>query len=236
LPTEESLAALAPEKDGRAIRRTMGNLRLRLEESRAEKHAPRFAPAGQSTQMIVGADAATDRDVLDTSANLYGAYRLKRVYYSAFSPIPDASSALPLVAPPLVREHRLYQADWLMRFYGFEVVEIAGAEDGMLPLDMDPKLAWALRHRGDFPVDVNSAPRERLLRVPGLGRKAVERIIASRRHRSIRVEDLGRLRVPVSRVLPFVILSDHRPSTALLDGAGLKERLVPPPKQLSLAF
>ncbi|MEN3950061.1 putative DNA modification/repair radical SAM protein [Iodidimonas sp. SYSU 1G8] len=236
LPTEDSLASLAPEKDSRAIRRTMGNLRLRLEEARAEKHAPRFAPAGQSTQMIVGADAATDRDVLDTSANLYGAYRLKRVYYSAFSPIPDASSALPLVAPPLVREHRLYQADWLMRFYGFDVVEIAGADDGMLPLDMDPKLAWALRHRGEFPVDVNRAPRERLLRVPGLGRKAVERIIASRRHRFIRVEDLGRLRVPVARVLPFVILSDHRPSTALLDGAALKARLVPPPKQLSLAF
>jgi putative DNA modification/repair radical SAM protein len=236
LPTESGLQKLAPEKDVRAIRRTMGRLRLKLDEAKAEPRAPRFAPAGQSTQMIIGADTASDRDVLDSSANLYGAYRLKRVYYSAFSPIPDASSALPLAAPPLMREHRLYQADWLMRFYGFEVREIAETADGMLPLDMDPKLAWALRHRGDFPVDVNRAPREQLLRVPGLGRKAVERLIASRRHRSIRAEDLARLRVPVSRVLPFVVLADHRPSTSTLDGDSLKALLVPPPRQLSLGL
>ena len=147
----------------RAIRRTMGRLRLKLDEAQGSEprpprktKPPRFAPAGQSTQMIVGADAADDQTILDTSANLYGAYRLKRVYYSAFSPIPDASRALPLRAPPLVREHRLYQADWLMRFYGFDAGEIVDESAGMLPLDIDPKLAWALRHRDRFPLDVDT--------------------------------------------------------------------------------
>ncbi|MGE0666749.1 MAG: putative DNA modification/repair radical SAM protein [Sphingomonadales bacterium] len=235
LPSESSLKALAPEKDVRAIRRTMARLRLKLDEAAAEPRAPRFAPAGQSTQMIVGADAASDREILGASANLYGAYRLKRVYYSAFSPIPDASAALPLAAPPLVREHRLYQADWLMRFYGFEVREIAETGDGMLPLDIDPKLAWALRHRDEFPVDLNRAPREMLLRVPGLGKKAVDRLISSRRHRSVRAADLRQLRIPVSRVLPFVVLADHSPA-ATPDSETLKARLAPPPRQLSLGL
>ncbi|KAH2821313.1 hypothetical protein KXV85_002845, partial [Aspergillus fumigatus] len=144
------------------------------------------------TQMIVGADAASDHTILHTSANLYGSYRLRRVYYSAFSPIPDASRALPLRAPPLLREHRLYQADWLMRFYGFDVGEIVD-DSAMLPLDIDPKLAWALRHRDRFPLDVNRASREELLRVPGFGTKTVERIIATRRTTTIRLADLARL-------------------------------------------
>src|SRR3954470_16305072 len=194
MPEEASLAKLAPEKDLRAIRRTMGRLRLKLDEAKAAKQdearlkikAPRFAPAGQSTQMIVGADSASDQTILNTSANLYGSYHLKRVYYSACSPIPDASRALPLRAPPLVREHRLYQADWLMRFYGFDVGEIVGGTQGMLPLDIDPKLAWALRHTERFPLDVNRASREELLRVPGFGARAVERIIATRRLSAIR--------------------------------------------------
>jgi putative DNA modification/repair radical SAM protein len=187
VPEETSLARLAPEKDVRAIRRTMGRLRLKLDEAQDSSKltpkgniAPRFAPAGQSTQMIVGADAASDQTILDASANLYGSYKLKRVYYSAFSPIPDASHALPLLAPPLVREHRLYQADWLMRFYGFDVGEIVEQAEGMLALDIDPKLAWALRHRDRFPLDVASASREELLRVPGFGRKAVDHIDAPR--------------------------------------------------------
>lgn len=238
LPTDDSLAALAPEKDVRAIRRTMGNLRVRLEEAKAERRhpkAPRFAPAGQSTQMIVGADTASDRTILDTSANLYGSYRLKRVYYSAFSPIPDASHGLPLAAPPLMREHRLYQADWLLRFYGFSVDEIAGGS-GMLPLDIDPKLAWALRHREWFPLDVNRASKEQLLRVPGLGKKAVDRILVARRHRSVRSDDLARLRVSPGKVLPFVVLPDHRPSSKLLDGDRLLQRLRPAARQLSLGL
>lgn len=235
LPTAGSLKRLAPEKDAGAIRRTMAGLRLRMDESKAEKRAPRFAPAGQSTQMIVGADASSDRALLETGADLYASYRLRRVYYSAFSPIPDASSILPPSAPPLVREHRLYQADWLMRFYGFEVGEIAEGGSGMLDLAVDPKLAWALRHRGRFPVDVNRVEREMLLRVPGFGTRTVARLLAARRYRRIRTADLAQLHVPIARVLPFVILADHRP-TRLLD----RERLLPAPtapeRQLSLAW
>jgi putative DNA modification/repair radical SAM protein len=246
VPEEDSLARLAPEKDVRAIRRTMGRLRLKLDEAKeAQREAqvskvskakpPRFAPAGQSTQMIVGADNSNDQIILATSANLYGAYRLKRVYYSAFSPIPDSSRALPLSAPPLMREHRLYQADWLMRFYGFDVDEIVEGA-GMLPLDIDPKLAWALRHRDRFPLDVASASREELLRVPGFGTKAVDRIIATRRVTSIRAADLGRLHIPKQKALPFIVLSDHRPSPHLLDAANLAQRFKPKAAQLGFGF
>ncbi len=234
LPTEASLVSLAPEKDGPAIRRSMARLRLHIEEAKEQAREveakpvvslPRakpvrarsqpFAAAGQSTQMIVGADATDDATILATSAQLYGAYRLKRVYYSAFSPIPDASSALPLQAPPLVREHRLYQADWLMRFYGFAADEIASPRTGgMLRLEVDPKLAWALAHPEKFPVDLDRAPRELLLRVPGLGVKAVDRLLLTRRVRRLRSDDLQRLHVPVRKVLPFVVLADHRPARA----------------------
>jgi putative DNA modification/repair radical SAM protein len=246
MPLEASLAAFAPEKNVRAIRRTMGRLRLKLDE--AEEHAksttktatktapPRFAPAGQSTQMIVGADAADDQTILSTSANLYGAYRLKRVYYSAFSPIPDASRALPLRAPPLMREHRLYQADWLMRFYGFDVDEIVEKGAPMLPLDIDPKLAWALRHRDRFPLDVNRASREELLRVPGFGTRTVDRIIAARRATSLGVADLARLHVPRNKALPFIVLRDHRPPSHLVDGTTLAQRFKPKTSQLGFAF
>jgi putative DNA modification/repair radical SAM protein len=243
VPEEDSLAKLAPEKDVRAIRRTMGRLRLKLDEAREGrkptprgKVGPRFAPAGQSTQMIVGADSANDSTIIRTSANLYGSYNLKRVYYSAFSPIPDASRALPLRAPPLIREHRLYQADWLMRFYGFEADEIVDDNDGMLSLDMDPKLAWALRSRERFPLDVNRASREDLLRVPGFGAKAVQRIIETRRISSIRVGDLARLHIPRNKALPFIVLPDHRPAVNLLDSARLAERFKPKATQLGFGF
>ena len=243
VPEEASMATLAPEKDVRAIRRTMGRLRLKLDEAREGKKitprgnvGPRFAPAGQSTQMIIGADAATDQTIISTSANLYGSYKLKRVYYSAFSPIPDSSRALPLRAPPLIREHRLYQADWLMRFYGFDADEIVSADDGMLSLDMDPKLAWALRNRERFPLDVNKASREDLLRVPGFGAKAVDRIIATRRISSIRVGDLARLNIVRNKALPFIVLPDHRPAVHLLDSANLAARFKPKATQLGFGF
>jgi putative DNA modification/repair radical SAM protein len=240
VPTETSLKTLAPEKDVRAIRRTMGRLRLKLDEaqeSAGDNRAPRFAPAGQSTQMIVGADAANDQTILQTSANLYGSYRLKRVYYSAFSPIPDASRNLPLRAPPLLREHRLYQADWLMRFYGFDAGEITDPrDDGMLPLDIDPKLAWALRHRERFPLDVNKASREDLLRVPGFGVRTVERILAARRVTHLHTADLARLNVPRAKALPFIMLADHRPAPALLDSTRLAALLRPPARQLGFGF
>ena len=227
LPTEEGLTRLAPEKSLRDIRGAMGNLREGIAEAKAarkdggaKRGAPRFAPAGQSTQMIVGADAASDRKILQTSSNLYSSYHMRRVYYSAFSPIPDAAKALPLQAPPLVREHRLYQADWLLRFYGFTVEDIAPADaQENLALDVDPKAAWALRHREQFPVDVQRAPRELLLKVPGLGVKTVDRLIALRRHKTLRYDDLVQLKAPMKKAAPFITLADHRPRTDPTSGA-----------------
>ncbi len=226
LPTVASLKALAPEKDLPGVHRTMAAIRSRVDEAKAETKAPRFAPSGQSTQVIVGADSSSDTSILAMSEDLYKSYQLRRVYYSAFSPIPDASRFLPLSAAPLLREHRLYQADWMLRFYGFGLGEITTGEGGMLDLAIDPKLAWALAHREAFPLDINRASREQLLRAPGLGIKSVDRIVAARRHRSLRLADLARLRLPLAKLRPFIVTPDHRP-TALLDSAALAERLTP---------
>jgi putative DNA modification/repair radical SAM protein len=211
LPTVASLAELAPEKSATAIRSAMGTIRTRLDEAAAEPRAPRFSPAGQSTQVIVGADDTSDREILGAADVLYRSYALKRVYYSAFSPIPSASPRLPNAAPPLVREHRLYQADWLVRHYEFRPEELfpGGARD--LDLAVDPKLRWALAHREAFPVDVNAAPREALLRVPGLGRRNVDRILAIRRQREVRWADLAKLRGDVAKLKWFVTTPDHVP-------------------------
>ncbi|MDF2997864.1 MAG: radical protein [Xanthobacteraceae bacterium] len=232
LACDASLKKLAPEKNAPGIKATMGQVRERIEEAREERRA--FAPAGQSTQMIVGADETTDETVLKASASLYSDYGLKRVYYSGFSPIPETSPALPIKPAPLLRENRLYQADWLLRYYGFTVEEIAaGGENGMLHLDIDPKLAWALKHRGRFPVDINAADRELLLRVPGLGARAVDKIIAARRHVRLRLDDVARLSGGVRRARPFLITPDHHP-LRLTDRIDLRERLTPPATQLSL--
>ena len=236
LPTDAGLRDLAPEKKSQSIRRAMAGVRLRIEAARAERQRQTFAPAGQSTQMIVGADGADDRAILAASASLYSAYGLRRVYYSAFSPIPDASARLPLQAPPLRREHRLYQADWLFRFYGFAVDEIV-PDDGlpMLDLEIEPKLAWALRNRAAFPVDLNRGSREQLLRVPGLGVRNVNRILKLRRHRAVRIEELTRLGVSLRKVGPFVVGSGSwgaAMSRALLDRLDLRARIAP--RQLSL--
>jgi putative DNA modification/repair radical SAM protein len=235
LPKDESLAALAPEKDLASIKKAMGAVRLSAEAAKepARKVKPaKFAPAGQSTQMIVGADSAPDGEILKRSETLYGAYKLRRVYYSGFSPIPEASARLPLARPPLMREHRLYQADWLMRFYGFERGEIIGETED-LDLAMDPKLAWALRNRGDFPVDVNTADRERLLRVPGLGVKVVDKLVAARRHKRMTLEDVRRLARNIDKLKPFIVADGWTPG-ALTDRADLRERVAPAPEQLSL--
>jgi putative DNA modification/repair radical SAM protein len=253
LPTEDGLASYAPEKSMPSIRGAMGELSWRIEEAKEARkatatlpladpaprsrkpRAPRFAPAGQSTQMIVGADGASDLQILGAADNLYGNYHMRRVYYSAFSPIPDASKALPLQAPPLAREHRLYQADWLLRFYGYGVEEITDTtQGGMLDLDIDPKMAWAIRHPERFPVDVNTAPKELLLRIPGLGVRNVKRVLMARRHGRLRVADVARLRAPMSKLLPFVQLADHHPRKQLDDPATLRVRLAPPPKQGAL--
>jgi putative DNA modification/repair radical SAM protein len=240
LPTDSGLKALAPEKSARTIKGSMAALKGEIDAAReTPRRTPsrvrrRFAPAGQSTQMIVGADGADDMAILRTSRALYTAYDLRRVYYSAFSPIPDASSALPPSAPPLWREHRLYQADWLTRFYGFEVEDLGdAAPGGMLDLEIDPKLAWALANRGRFPVDVNRAPKELLLRVPGLGVKAVKAILSTRPHRRLRPEDLARITPTARKALPFLTLEGWRP-TRVLDAETLRARFLPAPGQLDL--
>ena len=236
LPKDESLARLAPEKDIAGIKKAMGAIRLGVEagkEKGRKARPPKFAPAGQSTQLIVGADTASDGAILKRSESLYGAYHLKRVYYSAFSPIPDSTARLPLARPPLVREHRLYQADWLMRFYGFGRAEIIG-EDEDLDLTIDPKLAWALRNRGDFPLDLNIADRERMLRVPGLGVRSVDKMIEVRRFKTLVLEDVRRLTRGIEKLKPFIVTADWTPG-ALTDKADLRERMTPaPPAQMDL--
>ena len=239
LPTVAGLERLAPEKDNARIEGAMSDMKSSIVDARDAtkkyKSAPRFAPAGQSTQMIVGADAASDGDIVVKASQLYDRFGLRRVYYSAFSPIPSPSAVLPLKRPPLMREHRLYQSDWLMRFYGFKPAEVVSAagDDGMLPLDIDPKLAWALKFREYFPVDVNRASREQLLRVPGLGTKAVGRILSSRRWRSITLADVARLTVSVAKMRPFIVTSDWRP-TLLTDRADLRALVAPHRMQLDL--
>lgn len=237
LPTQKSLDILAPEKNINRTRHAMGRIRTKLDEAheRRKNGDKKLRHAtGQSTQVIVGADASTDADFLDRSDDLYGNFKMRRVYYSAFSPIPEPSSVLPIKAPPLIREHRLYQADWLMRFYGFKTSEILTPELPNLDLDLDPKLAWALRNRHDFPVDVQTAPREILLRVPGLGVRNVDRILHIRRFGKIRLADLIRLRISLKKVQPFLITVDHNPSAFLLDSDRLRARFLPKPQQLDL--
>lgn len=234
LPTDDGLKRLAPEKNVHTIKRAMGSIRLAQEEAELEKPAPAArAPAGQSTQMIVGADSADDRTILQTAQTLYGAYKLKRVYYSAFSPIPDSPSALPAQAPPLLREHRLYQADFLLRGYGFQAEELFQA-DGALPLDIDPKLAWALAHRESFPVDLNRAPQRLIARVPGIGMRNAKRLADLRRTRAIRYQDLIRLRCAMDTVKAFVVTQDYRPALAEPSSEQLRRALAPAPQQLAL--
>jgi len=230
LPQTESLQRLAPEKNEQTIRFAMAQLRTHIDEAKDAERSrpvssltpkppakPAFVATGQSTQLIIGADDANDRQIVALAARLYASYGLKRIYYSAFSPIPDASKRLPLVAPPLQRENRLYQSDWLLRHYGFTVDELLPADRPQLALSIDPKLAWAVAHPEYFPLDVNRAPREALLRVPGFGRKTVDRIVRSRRVRAIRSTDLKALGAQSVKALPFIVLPDCRPDARSIE-------------------
>lgn len=238
LPTIDDLQKLAPEKKKPQIVEAMGGIREKIEETKSDQSkgfkAPKFAPAGQSTQMIVGATPTPDLDVLHTASELYRDQKLKRVYFSAYSPIPHADARLPGQSPPLIREHRLYQADWLMRFYDFKADEIVAESDRNLSLEMDPKLAWALANRHEFPIDVNKASRRDLLRVPGLGVRNVNRILQVRRYQALRVKDLRKMRVAWNRMKTFVIATDHHPVLSELDGENLKRRFQPKSQQLTL--
>ncbi|WP_413569011.1 putative DNA modification/repair radical SAM protein [Bdellovibrio sp. HCB117] len=238
MPAQPDLDLLAPAKTIESATTSMDQIAEKVKETKEEQkktfRAPRFAPAGQTTQMIVGATPSSDSLILQSSQNLYKKYSLRRVYYSAYSPIPHADVLLPTEQPPLIRENRLYQADWLLRFYKFDASELTSAEDPNLALDMDPKTAWALKHREYFPVNVNTASREQLLRVPGFGVRNVERILQMRPFRKITLMDLAKLRVPLKRARYFVITSDHNPDVMLLDSQHLKESVAPSSNQLSL--
>ncbi|WP_425615399.1 putative DNA modification/repair radical SAM protein [Anatilimnocola sp. NA78] len=238
LPTSGDLLQLAPEKKREQITGAMHGIAEKIDETQAEKKAgfkaAPFAPAGQSTQMIVGATDSRDVDVLRTATELYRNHSLRRVYYSAYSPIPHADARLPGKSPPLVREHRLYQADWLLRWYGFETDELVVGPERNLSLEIDPKLAWALANRPYFPVDVNRASREQLLRVPGLGVRNVDRILQIRRYQNLRTEDMKKLRVAWNRTKAFVLTADHNPGLADLDKLDLSRRLQPRQTQLTL--
>ncbi|MBD7977016.1 putative DNA modification/repair radical SAM protein [Serpens gallinarum] len=230
LPSDASLIRLAPEKTVGGIQRTMGAIRYQQQAVEGEARAPKFAPAGQSTQMIVGVDDSDDHSILRKSQTLYRQFRLKRVYYSAFSPIPHSPSTVPLAAPPLLREHRLYQADFLMRGYGFRAEELLD-KPGNLALDIDPKLAWALEHREQFPVDVNRAEPALIARVPGIGVLTAQRIEQLRKQRKIRYDDLRRLRCALDKANPFIVTADYRPRQDSSESLRLRQQQAERPVQ-----
>ena len=221
----------------------MGQIQAKKDENDDERKrtrldlakAPKFAPAGQSTQLVVGATATSDREIIARANHLYGTYKLRRVYYTGFSPYPEADARLPLKAAPMIREHRLYQADWLMRFYGFEAAELTSDAEPELSLAEDPKTAWARRHPEFFPVDVNTAPREALLRVPGIGYKNVDRIVRIRRYQKLALEHLRKLHVQLKNAAAYITTADHLPSRPLVKAANAPVPLLQvPPAQMEL--
>ena len=236
LATQDDLNRFAPAKTHQVIEKTMDDIKVRIDEYRREKtknkisslqskkNQVQFAGAGQSTQLVIGATPSTDKIILAKAATLYTGKNLKRVYYSAYSPIPHASPLLPSFKAPLLREHRLYQADWLFRFYGFRMDELFDESEN-LSSDFDPKEAWAIRNRGLFPVDINSCSREMLLRVPGLGVRSVNRIIQARRFSKLSLIDLSKLRISLKKVRLFISASDWSPSLKTLDSLVLPKTI-----------
>lgn len=213
IPTEQNLKLLAPEKDHTSVYLPMSYIQQGVLESKEERqkyrNAPRFAPAGQSTQMIVGATNETDKQILQTSDALYRQPSMKRVYYSGFVPVNSYDNRLPaLKQPPLVRENRLYQADWLMRFYQFKVEEIVDDRYPDLDLEIDPKLAWALRHPEHFPIDINKADYVMILRVPGIGVKSAKLIVAARRFNKLSSSDLKKIGVVMKKAQYFITCNE----------------------------
>ena len=208
LPSEMSLQNLAPEKNYQEILTPMGQIRDGIIQNKEEKalfkKVPQFASAGQSTQLIVGASQENDRQIIQLTDSLYKGYGLKRVYYSGYIPVTDDARLPQLTRPPVIREHRLYQTDWLMRFYGFQAEEILDPEHPFLDLEIDPKLAWALRNRQVFPVDVNTADYELILRVPGIGSRSAKRIVAARRFTTLTLDNLHKFGVVLKRARYFI--------------------------------
>ena len=231
LPSEASLSLLAPDKKKQAILKPMGQIAVQSAQSKKElvlyRHAPAFAPAGQSTQMIIGATPESDRHIMGLAESLYKKYSLKRVFFSAYLPV-NSDSRLPAldVRPPLLREHRLYQADWLLRFYKFRAEEILTPEEPDFDEELDPKCNWALRHRELFPVEINRASYEMLLRVPGIGVKSALRIVRLRRYGYLSFDDLHRLGIVMKRAGYFITIGGRYYGNVSLDNAHLRNRLI----------
>lgn len=249
LPSQESLGVLAPDKSKISILKPMGLIKDRIKENRSDivnyNHAPRFAPAGQSTQMIVGASPDTDYQILNLTEGLYRKYALKRVFFSAYTPVIE-DSLLPSLdtKPPLLREHRLYQADWLLRFYGFQANELLDeAVPNFNPL-LDPKCSWAVNHREQFPVEINRAPYEMLLRVPGIGVRSAQRIVKARRAGTLDFQALKKLGVVLKRAQFFITckgkpleglkVSEHTLLRSLMSGQQLAPFQPPQYEQMTL--
>ncbi|MCI6042670.1 putative DNA modification/repair radical SAM protein [bacterium] len=211
-PTAEGLRTLAPHKSRKTILAPMRQIQLRADENRQEvalyRHSPRFVPAGQSTQMIIGATGENDYQILNTAESLYQKFELKRVFYSAFVNA-NQDTTLPMLpqGSPLLREHRLYQADWLLRFYGFQAQELLSPEKPNFNVLLDPKCDWALQHLEQFPVEINTADYHTLLRVPGIGVKSAQRIVGARKYGNLTFEDLQKMRVVLKRALYFITCS-----------------------------
>ncbi|MEJ8803074.1 putative DNA modification/repair radical SAM protein [Pontibacter sp. H249] len=230
LPSEMSLQQLAPEKNYTEILLPMDSIKNQLvlakEEKKLFKSAPAFAPAGQSTQLIVGASAENDHQILQLSNQLYKDYSLKRVYYSGYVPI-SSDNRLPIITePPIIRENRIYQADWLMRFYGFNVQEIVDEQHPHLDLDIDPKLGWALRNRHIFPVEINSADYEMILRVPGIGIKSAQKIVSARRFTQLNFDNLRQMGVVLKRAKYFITCQTKTMYRQDFDSQTLKRRIL----------
>lgn len=210
MPTTEGLKKFAPEKSHEEVQKDLAIVRDRLiqlkDERKIIKTVPHFVPAGQTTQMVIGAHQETDQQIIQMADHHYKTFKLKRVYYSGYIPINEEEKALPALgsAPPLLRENRLYQSDWLMRFYGFEADEIVNDQHPHLDLDIDPKLSWALRHPELFPVDLNTAEYQMILRVPGIGVRSAKKIVSARRFGQIRTDQLKKLGIAYNRTQHFI--------------------------------
>ncbi|MGE8532730.1 MAG: putative DNA modification/repair radical SAM protein [Acinetobacter guillouiae] len=217
MPTAEGLKKFAPEKTHDEVQKDLGIVRDRLiqfkDERKIIKTVPKFVPAGQTTQMVVGAHNETDQDIILMADHHYKEFKLKRVYFSGYIPINDEEKALPSVgsAQPLLRENRLYQSDWLMRFYGFEATEIVNAKHPNLDLDIDPKLSWALRHPEQFPIDINQAEYRMILRVPGIGVRSAKKIVQARRFGKIHIDQIKKLGIAYNRAMHFIRCADTPP-------------------------
>ncbi len=231
IPTKEGLKLLAPEKDHKQMLSNVefvkNELAISTIEKQKYKHAPKFAPAGQTTQMIIGATNETDQKIIHVADYMYQKLALKRVYYSGYVPVLQDSRLPSLQSQvPVVRENRLYQADWLMRYYGFAPNEIVDDRQPFLDLEIDPKLAWALRNSHVFPIDINQAPREMLLRIPGVGVRSVQKILMARKFQTLSYYDLKKMGVTLSRAKYFITCSGATPLAGTIDPLRLRSLLL----------